>query len=199
MRTGILLRLGEDGADAAAVVQYIGYQLGVLGEQVHHELRGSAQQAGDAEGALIGASHDEDMVADGLDQTLGGLEPDAETSRAHRIGNRHVIDVAQVLEHGLLLVHDGGFVVAEDHLGAYGLGNGRVVEVDHAAVVSVFLLRDDVGLGHLAAVAVHLADLVSGRLDREHETLRHDGKRVGHPPVQHGHAAFQRCHFFHIG
>ena len=194
---GLELSLGKADVGLGGPLQGVADHLLVLGEQIHHQLLGAPQEAEQAEGPLVGPPHDEHPVAHRLHQTLGGLQPVADAAVLQGVGQLEAVNVPEIGEDGVVLIHRGHVVLPEDNPGAAGLGQGGVVHVHHAAVVAVLLQAQQVALGHFGRAAVDLADVIAGGFRAEQEALGDHGQAVGHLPGQYRLYALEGSHLCH--
>lgn len=170
MGTRLVLGQREPGAGLAAIIyQDLDRLAVVLIHQIHHELLGSPQQAGQTERPLIRAAHDEHLVANPVLEQAGGFQPDRQPPILPRVRKLQLIHVPQVSNGRLRLIDNGGIALAVNDFLPAGLGQCGIIEIDHAAIVAVFVLADDLRLHHPGRIAHELANLDSGRLRRELE------------------------------
>ena len=117
----------------------------ILRQQIHHEILRPTQQSQQVKGALICTAQHKNMVAHLLHQPLCGLHPDAQAGGLGRIGQFQIVDVAQILQKGMVLVHCGHGILTVDNLGTAGFRQRGIVNIDHTAVIAVFLLTESMG------------------------------------------------------
>ena len=198
MGTRLLLCQREAGAGLAAIVNQPLDQLVVfLIHQIHHELLGPPQEAGQAEWSLIRAAHDEHMVANPLSQQPGGFQPNRQPSILPRVRKLQLINVPQIPEDGFRLIHNGGVPFPEDDFRPTCLCQRGIIKINHAAVVAILFLADHLCLHHPGSAIGHFAHLDSGSFRREHERLRHHRHPIGNPASKNRLASLKTCNIAH--
>jgi hypothetical protein len=114
-------------------------------------------------------------------------------------GVRHSqrIERAPVFDYKIGFVDDSRIVFTENYLCAASFGERRIVEVNHASVVSKPVHAVDQRVGHPGRVVNNLRHLHPGVPDRKHERLRNHWHPVGNFAIQYRHAPLERIHFPH--
>ena len=95
VHAGSKLRTGKTDMRLSRPVERMTDHILILGEQVNHKFLCAAQQRQQVKRALIGAAHDEDVVAHHVHQPGAGLQPLAEPPVAHRLGQLQIVDLLE--------------------------------------------------------------------------------------------------------
>lgn len=109
---------------------------------------------------MICPPQNENMVADGFDQTRNGFKPFADPAIMQGVRQLELIDLMQAFECRRVFIHQRDIAVAVKHLSAARFCKGGVINVNHTAVITIFFLTDPVAFCHFGRIAVDFPNII---------------------------------------